>query len=157
MLSGGAVGSVLLLVRRGRLALRRRLPTRVVRLRRRRRRRSLLAPSQELLHIFIILLAEHARPLLPLQQQVVRRGDVVEAIFLNLNLSLVSIDVVIIDEHAHDLRVNRNRLFAYVNRWCVRGRVLADLVPRVVANVLNCETLRRVRVEDVADQVLRLL
>ena len=123
----------------------------------RRGRWSFLAPPQELLDVFIVLLAEHASSLLALEEEVVCRGDVVEPIPLELLLRFVSIYVVIINEHAHDLRVNRNRFFSEVDRRRIRWLMLADGVPGVIPNVLDRVALGWVWIQDVTDQVLGLL
>lgn len=71
--------------------------------------------------------------------------------------SLDCVDVVVIDEHAHDLGVNRNGLLAEVDRGSVRWLVLTDSVPGVVADVLDRVSLSGVRVQNIAYQVLGLL
>jgi len=151
LLGGRAIGIALLLVRSWGLAFGGLLASWVVRRRGGCRRRSLFASSKEFLHIFVVLLAEHASSLLPLQEQVVGRGDIIEAIFLNLHLGFVCIDVMVVDEHAHDLGVDRDRLLTEVNWRRVWWLVLTDLVPWMVSDILDWEALGRVRIENIAN------
>lgn len=139
------------------LALWRLRAARVVRLRGRRGRWTFLASAQQLLNVLVILLAEHAGPLLPLEEQIVRSCDIIEAVPFDLLLGLVCVDIVVVDQHAHDLSIDRDGFLAEVDRRRVRWLVLADGVPRVVSNILDRVALRRVRIQDIADQVLGLL
>ena len=149
--------SLLLLSGCRRLSFGRLLASRVVRLRCGRRRRSLFPPPQQLLHVLVVLLAEHPRSLLALQEQVVRRCDVIEAISFDFLLGLACVDIVVVDEHVHDFGVDGDGLLAQVDGGRVWRLVLADGVPGVVTDVRNRVSLGRVGVQNVTDQVLRLL
>ena len=120
-------------------------------------RRAFLPAAQELLDIFVVLLAEHASSFLPLKKEIVGRCDVVEPIFLDLLFSFCSVNLMVIDEHTHDFSIDRNRLFSEVDRGRVGWLMLVDGVPGVVANVLDRVALSGVRVEDVSNQVTSLI
>ena len=64
---------------------------------------------------------------------------------------------MVLNEHPHDLCIDRNGLLAKVDWRCVRWLVLVDGVPRVVTDVLDAESLGRIRVQNVIDQVLSML
>jgi len=87
------------------------------------------------------LLAEHSSAFFPFQKQIICRRDVVESVSLDLLLSLGLINIVIFDEHAHDLLVNRNGLFSEIDRRCVWWLVLVDCKPGMVSNILDRESL----------------
>ena len=104
-------------------------------------RRSLFAPTQELFDVFVVLLAEHSSAFLPFQKQIISCRDVVKPVSLDLLLSLCLFNIVIFDEHAHNLLVNRNGLFSKIDGGCVRWLVLVDCKPWMVSNILDCESL----------------
>ena len=64
---------------------------------------------------------------------------------------------MIVDEHVHDFLVDGDRLLAQVDWRRVWWLMLADGVPRMVTDVLNRVSLRRIWVQNVTDQVLGLL
>jgi len=121
------------------------------------RRRPFLSPAQKLLNVLIVLLSEHASTLLPFEKKIIGRRDVVKSVPLNFLLCLRCLYTVIFDEHADNLWIDGDRLIAKINRRSVGRLVLMDSVPRVVPDVLNREALRRVRIQNVADEVLCLL
>lgn len=58
---------------------------------------------------------------------------------------------MVVDEHAHDLSVDRDWLLTEVNWRRIRWLVLTDLIPWMVSDILDCEALGRVRIENIAD------
>ena len=110
------------------------------------RRGSLLPPAHQLLHILLILLAEHTCSLFTLEQQIVGCCDVVKSVSLNFLLGLRSVNAVVLYQHANNLLVDWDRLVAQVDRRRVGRLMLVDGVPGVRPDILNREPLRRVRI-----------
>jgi len=101
------------------------------------RRDSFLATTKEFLDFFVVLLAEHSSSFLALEEQVVSRGDVVEAVALYLLLRLDGIDAVVVDKHSHDFCIDRDLFLAQVNRRRVGWLMLATSVPWVSPDFIN--------------------
>lgn len=101
------------------------------------------------------MLPQVATTLLALLNEIVTCSEVGELVALHLALALVDVNLVVAFQDLKDVVVHAD--FVAAND-CASLLVSLDLVvPRVVADVLDSEALRRVRVQDETYQVLGLL
>lgn len=98
-----------------------------------------------LLEFVFVLLSEDASPFLPLGDEVVRRGQVVELVSANVILALLQVNLVVALQQLHDLGVDWNFVLADDDALLLIGSNL--VVPRVFADVLDGVALGRVRIQ----------
>lgn len=92
-----------------------------------------------MLELVLVLLAENACSLLSLGNQIVRSGHIIKLVPKYVVFALFNVNAIVSVQDFHNLIVNLNCILANNDATLFLGLHL--VVPRVVSNVFDCETL----------------
>lgn len=112
----------------------------------------LLFFTHHLFELVFVLLSEDACSLLSFGNKVVRSGQIVEFVPLDIVFASFDVNLVVLVEKLHDVHVDWNRVLTY--NYAILFIWIHLVVPWMASDVFNCSPLGRIRVEDNIEEIL---
>lgn len=114
----------------------------------------LILLAKHLPELILVLLPEYTSSFLPLGYQIIARGQVVKSVLQEVFLTFLDVDLIVSIQEFQNVLLYWYGIFADDSSCFFFWFYL--LVPWVVSDVFDCESFRRVWVQDWLDQILSL-